>query len=237
VKSVKKTLAVLGSLAVLVWLVAMTGDAYAQFGNKVKDTPHNLRIATTNNMGLTDLGEVCVYCHTPHNNNTTIEAPLWNRSTPAGPYTMYSSNTIDMTIASSPQGASLACLSCHDNTIALDQVVNVPSDFTGTPSGNTISSCVSCHQGDNPPDGLNFEGSVIGTDLTNDHPISVTYDPTKDPNFNSATNGKVNGLPLYGPNQDQVECASCHNPHDNSKRPFLRMDNTDSALCLACHDI
>ncbi|MFQ5771055.1 MAG: cytochrome c3 family protein [bacterium] len=224
----------------LVFLVGfvVVGNVYAQFGNKVADTPHNLREAAESPMQLTDWGEICVYCHTPHNNNTAIEAPLWNRSTPSGPYDMYDSPTLDMDIASSPQGVSLACLSCHDNTIALDQIINIPTSKLGTsPSGKTIEYCATnCHVG-NGAGGLNFEGTVIDVDLTNDHPISVTYDPSKDPKFHPASGGKVGNLPLYGPNANRVECASCHNPHDNSNRPFLRMSNENSAMCLTCHDI
>ena len=224
-------------------VLVVVGILYARgiTGNKVADTPHNLRKATTEGMTLADMGEICVYCHTPHNNNTNIEAPLWNRATPAGPYTMYDSPTLDMTISASPQGVSLACLSCHDNTIALDQVVNIPTNKFGSyvPGGATIESCAQgCHVGTaSGADGINFEGTVVGTDLSNDHPISITYDPTQDPNFHPASGGKVGVLPLYGPSADRVECASCHNPHDNTNRPFLRISNDNSALCLTCHDI
>lgn len=234
----RKTFAVICFLALAIFVVGAS-EVFAQFGNKVSDTPHNLREATKDGMPVSDYGEICVYCHTPHNSNTAIEAPLWNRSVPAGPYTMYDSPSIDMDIANSPQGVSLACLSCHDNTIALDQIVNIPSGAFGTtPSGTTIETCATqCHVGDNPVDGINFEGTALNTDLSNDHPISVTYDPSKDPQFHPASGGKVGSLPLYGANSDRVECASCHNPHDNSKRPFLRMANNNSAMCLTCHDI
>lgn len=233
----RKISAVICALTVLVFLAGV-GDVFAQFGNKVSDTPHNLRLATTDGMPLTDYGEVCVYCHTPHNNNIDIEAPLWNRSTPVSSYTMYNSPTLDMNIATSAQGVSLACLSCHDGSIALDQIINVPTGSNATASGTTIETCATqCHVGDNPVDGLNFEGTFLGTDLSNDHPISITYDPSVDPKFQPATNGMVGSLPLYGPSSNQVECATCHNPHDNSERPFLRMSNQNSALCLTCHDI
>ncbi|KAA3618889.1 MAG: hypothetical protein DWQ05_05840 [Calditrichaeota bacterium] len=234
----KKSFMVMLVLA-LVMCFTVSGDLFAQFGNKVADTPHNLREATDAGMPVEDLGEICVYCHTPHNNNQNIEAPLWNRESPAGPYDMYDSPTIDMTVAGNAAGVSLACLSCHDNTIGLDQVINIPTSQLGvvTPAGAKISSCVgTCHSGVGAG-GLNFDGTNIGTDLTNDHPISITYDPGQDPNFHPASNGKVGVLTLYGPNKDQVECASCHNPHDNSNRPFLRMTNDNSAMCLTCHDI
>jgi len=32
-----------------------------------------------------------------------------------------------------------------------------------------------------------------------------------------------------------IECVSCHDPHDNTFSPFLAADNTDSALCVHCH--
>jgi predicted CXXCH cytochrome family protein len=35
--------------------------------------------------------------------------------------------------------------------------------------------------------------------------------------------------------QPFVECASCHDPHSD-KATFLRVENTNSAVCLACHD-
>jgi len=33
-----------------------------------------------------------------------------------------------------------------------------------------------------------------------------------------------------------VECASCHDPHQSDTNTFLRIDNTGSAVCLACHN-
>ena len=41
--------------------------------------------------------------------------------------------------------------------------------------------------------------------------------------------------PLF---DDKVECASCHDPHDqvvDGTGKFLRLDNAGSALCLDCH--
>ena len=37
-----------------------------------------------------------------------------------------------------------------------------------------------------------------------------------------------------GANQPFVECASCHDPH-TEEATFLRVSNTGSAVCLACH--
>lgn len=78
-------------------------------------------------------------------------------------------------------------------------------------------------------------GALFGTDLSNDHPIAVTYNTALDPAFNAILNGKVGVLPLYGAGKNQVECGTCHNVHNNTIDPFLRATNTGSALCLTCH--
>lgn len=158
---------------------------------------------------------VCVYCHISHS-AVPDGPPLWNRaSNSPGAYTMYASDTMDMAISPGPQEASLVCLSCHDGTIAID-------DFGGATGGRNF-----------------ITGSAkVGRDLTDDHPISVTYEPSRDMgNFVSLASVKQAGLRFYGPNQDQLECGTCHDPHETSKSPyFLRMANDGSAMCLTCHD-
>ncbi len=70
--------------------------------------------------------EVCVYCHTPHGANTTIAAPLWNRTNKNNTYTLYN---IPLTSGQSPTNPgvnSLVCLSCHDGSTAIDSVINMP---------------------------------------------------------------------------------------------------------------
>ena len=92
---------------------------------------------TTGLAGSTGLGDVfttktdqiCVFCHTPHGSNTAVDsAPLWNRATGTATYQIYSTGTMQ---ASAPGtslsgSASLACLSCHDGTQAMDNVLNAP---------------------------------------------------------------------------------------------------------------
>ncbi len=184
--------------------MAFGGSAYAG----IAGTAHDL----TNG----NAGEVCVYCHTPHNANTAITAPLWNRASSTATYTMYSSPTIDMTQAATPQGVSLACLTCHDGTIAIDQYLNGPNPPAGGKNG-TLSG-----------------KKKIGPDLSNDHPISITYDNTKDTEFNALSAISAT-LPFFGSGNDQVECATCHDVHDATNADFLRVSNSGSALCTTCH--
>ena len=90
-------------------MVVLLSISVAYAAQNVRNTKHNLT-ATTSPYYTTATDRVCVFCHTPHFASTG-NAPLWNRELPTGPYNMYTSATIDMTIQSSPKGVSLACLS------------------------------------------------------------------------------------------------------------------------------
>ena len=199
--------------------------------DNVVASKHNLSQRAVDNPGtLTDYGEVCVYCHTPHGGQETSNAPLWNRAfgPASGTYQMYDatySSTIDMTVETQPTGVSLACLSCHDGTIGLDVITNRPQAEIGTaPTGSTMPA----------EDAANQFFANLGTNLRNDHPISVVYSTADDPAFNAPdADAKINGeLPLYS---GKVECGTCHNPHNITNEPFLRKANAASALCRTCH--
>lgn len=220
----------------------VAGNSFGQFANKVADTPHNLRKATQGSMatsGIRDYGDVCVYCHIQHGPNSQRHGTMWNRTMPTTLYQMYNSPITHQQVAGTPDSTSLVCLSCHDGSIPLDAVRHVPKGLAeGTASNVTISSCSNtCHTSSNPSAGLIFEGGNMGSDLRNHHPVGITYDASRNRSLHAPSGGKVNGLPLFGPDSRQVGCASCHDPHDNSERPFLRMSNRNGELCLACHEI
>lgn len=201
-------------------LVILAPPAAAQ--DDVTNSKHNMSTRS----GLTNYGEVCAYCHTPHGGGTQ-NAPLWNRNFSSATYQMYNnsySSTIDMTVDATPTGVSLACLSCHDGTVGLDVIINRPNATQSlTPSGNVMPA----------EDAANQFFANLGIDLRNDHPISILYSTVADPMFNAASGGKVNGeLPLY---LGKVQCGTCHNPHNTTNTPFLRKSNSGSALCKTCH--
>lgn len=220
---------------VLVTLMLVPTQAFAQSDN-VSATKHNLSISSggedpTSGNNLADYGEVCVYCHTPHGGQ--FDAPLWNRTFSSTTYQMYDgthSSTIDMVVDSQPTGTAMACLGCHDGTIGLDVVINPPNGW-GAPTD--VPATVT---------GLNTMPSgshaLLDTDLRNDHPVSVAYDPALDPAFNPTLSVLSAGLKLFtdpsSPGQ-KVQCASCHNPHNNTFSPLLRIDNSGSNLCITCH--
>src|SRR5581483_9911945 len=119
-----------------------------------------------------------------------------------------------------PTGSSALCLSCHDGTIALGLVHNRPTEI----------------QMENGVTKLTGHAN-LGTDLSDDHPISFTYDTSlvtangqlKDP---SSLTGKVKL-----DHNKQLQCTSCHDPHDDQFGKFLVQNNYGSALCTSCHDI
>jgi predicted CXXCH cytochrome family protein len=71
--------------------------------------------------------------------------------------------------------------------------------------------------------------------LENDHPVNMSYDPVKNPSLNSVSSVQKAGLVLFGGN-NTVQCGTCHDPHNQTNSPYLRIDNNGrSPLCLTCH--
>ena len=177
-------------------------------------------------------GEICKPCHAPHNNQPVTDAPLWNHAVTEATFTTYSSPTFDAVdpgvppnTTGQPTGVSKLCLSCHDGTVAIDSF--------GGRTGNIFI------QPGNP--------AFIGTDLSNDHPISFTYDTNLATNLDTGLNdpattpsgidgsagGSITQEMLFA---NKVECASCHDVHNEfNNAKLLLKPNDASALCLTCH--
>jgi len=202
-------------------------------GITIDQTPHNLTRPAKNTdpdmrNRIADFDEICVYCHAPHWG--AGPTPLWNRPNPAGGYRMPEINDPDMIQDPQPTGNSVKCLSCHDGTIGLDGVIKPPITFSGPRFGQTIDECEGCHSGGNPAGGIDWEGVWLDTDLRKQHPFSVLYDPSRDPNFRSIAEVEAAGLVLY---DGKVQCMTCHEPHTERYRPFLRIPRT--GFCSVCH--
>jgi Doubled CXXCH motif (Paired_CXXCH_1) len=174
--------------------------------------------------------EICIVCHTPHTADTTvIDSPLWNHEVTSSTFTLYSSSTFNAALViGQPEGVSKLCLSCHDGTVALDSWGNLG----GTVSGGGHSW-------------------IQGTNLSNDHPISFTYDSTLASvdgelhNPNNTPSGLGNTIANDLLSIGRVECTSCHDVHNKmgnstilstTNNHMLWKKNTGSALCLTCHD-
>jgi predicted CXXCH cytochrome family protein len=192
--------------------------AQISFGQTIVGSAHDFSTQTWNTTS-----EICIVCHTPHNANITVpNTPLWNHAlTQTASFTLYSSSTFNgASSIGQPDASSKLCLSCHDGTVALE---NFGTTTTGT----------------------HFIGGIdnLGTDLSNDHPISFDYDAAlaaADPGlFNpnttqSGLGGTISSTMLFG---GKMQCASCHDVHNSGGvNHLLLKSNTASALCLTCHN-
>lgn len=135
-------------------------DLPTKFTNQggIVNTRHNMTQAPIGggasdmNPYRNDYGEVCVYCHTPHQSSTTINLPLWNRTTSSANYKTYDTlGTSSLTSNVSQPGInSLACLSCHDGTLGVDSIINMPGSGLYDAGQETTQSNAFLNQWDNP---------------------------------------------------------------------------------------
>ncbi len=232
----KKLLIVILAISFSGYMLAQfTGDGFKQ---TVVSSPHDLRSASTGGTA------VCEYCHVPHKTGNETYPLLWNVTVKTGPYAFYGGSATfegaatirDPASASSTNKAaymSLLCLSCHDGSITLASFYNNVDNILGTALAAT-------------PPNIGEAGK-----LGNDHPVDFTYSvalATADGGLQSPTEGVGVAIPYVGKTtpfplfKDQsadpsgrMECATCHNPHNNTINNFLRMANSSSALCLNCH--
>lgn len=254
-KNMKSSLVKLAPAMVLTAVMSVSMATPGLAG--IENTKHNLTSAGPGTVKTSDAGvEICAFCHTPHGSDNSAAAPLWNKALPtAGSFTTYD-NTFSSTIDSTVDLAgsiSLACLSCHDGSGAIDNMINIPGsggyNASGASAGYTGLTTM--------PAGV----TNLGTDLTNDHPVGIKYAgaggnswAAVDDKFVADTNVKYDAakgwwvetggnttrnstdLVLYTRSSSPyVECATCHDPH-SEEATFLRIANTGSAVCKACHN-
>jgi hypothetical protein len=177
--------------------------------------------------------EICLPCHTPHgaivrdSNGQLVGGPLWN-------HTLSSVQTYDLyldwqtgTIESgNVDSNSRLCLSCHDGTVAVDS-------FGGGAGTQQLT------------------GGLIGTDLSNDHPIGeAAVWPSPNPSYLVDPALRVGMMPLrkLPDGRMAVGCTSCHEPHNRRNTTHMLWVKNDgpattvdgrtvsgSALCMNCH--
>ncbi len=232
-----------GLIAVSFFLYLDLDNAHAARISDVANTKHNfsatyspqLPTGQSRVVSATTESQICVFCHTPHGAAET-PGPLWNRALSGAVYDTYSSGSLDAAIGpgaplQQPTGISKLCLSCHDGTMAIGAVNVLNGSFTdqigttediamtGTSAGGTIAEGAGR---------LTGYSRFIGTSLSNDHPISMTYDTAlalkdgemRDPAVEDYIGTRVAGTrsPII-PLQDdaggngQVQCNACHDPH------------------------
>jgi hypothetical protein len=245
--------------AVLALTLGMPGIAAAGIAN----TKHNLTSAGPGVNKTTGTDQICVFCHTPHGSNLAVSAPLWNKALPASSYKTYNStgdgggsgvattatNSIDGQILA-VGSVSLACLSCHDGSQAMDNMVNAPG------SGSTAIG-TGGWSGANQATGAIKAGlfSNLGVDLNNDHPIGIQYcgggvtggattsaaaDATvscNDADFvTTVKNAKINGQQVFWVERDGTATKRGKEDIILYTRDFTSALATPSVECGSCHD-
>ena len=198
---------------VILFIFILIAGSNAQ---SVVNSLHNLSASGPGDVIASTESEVCIFCHTPHNSRPV--SPLWNRNDPGIVYTLYNSSTTQAA-PGQPDGASVLCLSCHDGTIALGNVLSrsMDIDFTG---GITTM----------PPGSKN-----MSTDLSDDHPISFLYNSALAASDGQLKDPSAISHPVSLEN-NKVQCTSCHDPHNNLYSDFLLVTTQFSELCFRCHD-
>ena len=177
---------------------------------------HNLSVSGPGTIKSTNESQICIFCHTPH--NASPQAPLWNRSNLGNAYTPYTSTSI-FALPGQPTGASLLCLSCHDGTIALGELIN-KTDTISMSGGVTT---------------MPVGSTRLGTDLSDDHPVSFAYTSALATQRGELVNPSVLTGSVHLDASGQMQCTTCHNPHDNAFGKFLVKSNTGSGICTTCH--
>lgn len=203
--------------AVLMFACSAALPAAAQ-PTSVVDSPHNLSAGGPGQVRASMESQVCIFCHAPH--NALAARPLWNRAMPPDAYSIYTSRALDAQ-PGQPTGSSKMCLSCHDGTIAVGSVVSrgmpiqMARGVTTLPAGS----------------------SNLGTDLRDDHPVSFRFDSMlagRDPKLRAPAS-LPHEIRLDG--NSELQCTTCHDAHNNSRGHFLVMRNSNSELCLSCHQV
>lgn len=197
-------------------------------GAGVATTKHNFGSMSPADIKTTSTSEICVFCHAPHNTSPSIA--MWNRTVPGDIYNIYASQSI-VAAQGQPTGSSKLCLSCHDGTIAIGSLRNLPgSGIAGTlpipESADRITA-----EGKIAP----TSPSYIGTNLNDDHPISFSYSNSYPSNVEiKASSSFPSGMKLD--NLGKLQCTTCHDPHGTSYPKFLVTPLDNAQLCTACHD-
>jgi predicted CXXCH cytochrome family protein len=213
---------------IVVILVLPAASMLAQ--SSIANSKHNLSSGSGNTIRAQTETALCIFCHTPHSASAITTAPLWNRAQPSSTYQLYTSNylsglTVPYPAPSQPNAQSKLCLSCHDGTIAIGAVYNPGITSSPIPMAGAVTTM---------PTG---SSSYVGTDLKNDHPVGFTYNRSSDPELVQRA-WPWNTAVALDPDAStgRIECHTCHDPHDNQYSHFLRMSNTNAALCSHCHN-
>lgn len=183
--------------------------------------------------------------------------PLWITGG-AKPYTVVATLPSEKQPYNHPTGSSLTCLACHDGALGKDMhgvnvdpprtgaEANVPWDGTvgqrGAPPLSRVDHPISIAYPRKPngrfiPENPGVTLSRYWT-LPDRHADGLTLPTTGSSSYLDLPEEKVSSPELLSglvrTTSGMVQCDSCHNPHSEKIRPFLRVPS--ATLCLVCHN-
>jgi predicted CXXCH cytochrome family protein len=181
-------------------------------------SPHDLSVHGPGPIRAIHETQLCIFCHAPH--NAQPQTPLWNRENPRTHYRIYQSSTTDARI-DQPSGPSKMCLSCHDGSMAIGNILSQSNTAPIVMTARTM-----------PPGEAD-----LTTDLSDDHPIGFRYDRALANIDDQLRAPEVVSVDLPLGAHGEMHCTTCHDPHNNELGDFLRVTDRMSAICVSCHDL
>ncbi len=183
--------------------------------------------------------------------------PLWNTQG-VKPYDIAGDLPSNKRTYNHPTGSSLVCLSCHDGALGADMHgINVGDPRVAASGNIPWTGSVGAREApplsrvDHPisilyprkPQGMFVPVNPTITrsrywSLPNRHPGGFTLPESGTSSYLDLPVKNVSSpehlSTLVRTSSGRVECDSCHNPHSEKVRPFLRVPS--ATLCLICHD-
>lgn len=162
------------------------------------NNPHNV---SSDDWGVD--GKACKICHPLQNSLTEIKyKPLWNNGVSSKNYLIYSSPTMNAFV-NQPDGTTKLCLSCHDGTIASNDVGPDLSDDHPVSFEYNSTLAVLDKGLNDPVTTLSGLGGTIETDLLSSGKMQCT----------SCHNPHHTTYPkhLVMDNENSELCFRCHN--------------------------
>ena len=183
--------------------------------------------------------------------------PLW-AAHDAKPYDISANLPSEKQPYNHPTGSSLTCLACHDGALGKDMhginvdqprigaEANVPWNGMvgqrGAPPLSRVDHPISILYPRKPNGRFVSENPTVTLSrywaLPDRHADGLTLPTAGASSYLDLPEGKVSSPEMLSglvrTTSGMVQCDSCHNPHSEKIRPFLRVPS--ATLCLVCHN-